>query len=153
MTLRLPARWCRPSTFWVMRVKRGKRFSISTRARWAGLGWAEATSLRRQSYHSQTRRGLLRKARGVASSSGLNLAHRPVWASRKVGTPLSAETPAPVRTTTDFARARRSMSCAGKFMRQTNFFLADCGNGLNKKLLPKFFGQQLLPDLPDKFPA
>ena len=41
----------------------------------------------------------LRKASGVARSWALNRSHRPVNASRKVAMPLSAETPAPVKTT------------------------------------------------------
>src|SRR5690554_6298383 len=51
-------------------------------------------------YHSHTRSGLRAKPSGVASSIGSYSAHRPCWASRKVGTPLSAEMPAPVRATT-----------------------------------------------------
>jgi hypothetical protein len=44
--------------------------------------------------------GLRRNASGVASFFGSNCAHKPVWASRNVGTPDSAETPAPVNTAT-----------------------------------------------------
>ena len=40
ITLRLPARWCRPSTFWVINVNFGKRCSSSASARWPGLGLA-----------------------------------------------------------------------------------------------------------------
>src|SRR5437667_7635 len=87
---------------------------MSARARWAGFGFASATSLRRYAYHSQTRRGLRRNARGVASSSGLNFDHRPVWASRKVGRPLSADTPAPVSTTTRLALLSRSINFGGR---------------------------------------
>ena len=63
-----------------------------------------------------TSRGLRWKARGVASSSGLNSAHRPVCASRNVGTPLSADTPAPVNTVTLLAAARRWSNSAGIVM-------------------------------------
>src|SRR5581483_7326855 len=88
----------------------GKRLSISARARWAGLGWAWATRQRRHAYHSHTSFGLRRNAPGVARSSGRNFAHRPVCVSRKVGTPLSAETPAPVRTVTFFAEPRQTIN-------------------------------------------
>src|SRR5438552_7542150 len=95
-----------------------KMFSISARAKCAALGWASATSLRRHSYHSQTRRGLRRKARGVASSSGLYFAHRPVCASRNVGTPLSADTPAPVSTVTFFTFPSLWISSVGTLIEQ-----------------------------------
>jgi hypothetical protein len=42
------------------------------------------------------------KASKFASSSGLNFYHKP-FSPRNVGTPLSAEMPAPVKTATDFA--------------------------------------------------
>jgi cysteinyl-tRNA synthetase len=61
---------------------------------------------RRQRYQRQTRSGSRRNASGVASSSGSYFSQRPLCASRKVGTPLSAETPAPVSTQT--CRASRS---------------------------------------------
>ncbi len=99
ITWGLPARWCRPSTFWVMRVKWGNLAAICARAKCPALGETAFTRPRRQVYHSHTSRGLRRKACGVASSVGSYCAHSPVCASRKVGMPLSLETPAPVSTT------------------------------------------------------
>src|SRR3990170_80369 len=52
---------------------------------------------RRQLYHSHTSTGSLLNASGVARSSALKRRQRPS-SPRKVGTPLSAEIPAPVRT-------------------------------------------------------
>ena len=66
-----------------------------------GVGWTSVTNCRRHAYHSQTRRGLDSNASGVANSVGAYWAQRPVCASRNVGTPLSAEMPAPVRATAD----------------------------------------------------
>jgi hypothetical protein len=100
VTFWLPARWCKPSTFWVMRTTPGTRASSAASALWPGFGAACFTSSRRQAYHSQTRRGSRANASGVASSCGSYRDQRPVWASRKVGTPLSAEMPEPVRTAT-----------------------------------------------------
>lgn len=57
---------------------------------------------RRQSYHSQTSSGSLAKASGVASSSGRKLRQSPPG-PLNVGTPDSAEIPAPVKATMDFA--------------------------------------------------
>src|SRR5262249_27392394 len=68
-------------------------------------------SVRRQSYHSQTRRGSFAKAWGVARSSGLYCFQRPS-APRKVGMPLSAEMPAPVRTTTEEAARIQCRACS-----------------------------------------
>ena len=59
---------------------------------------------------SHTNFGFARKAAGVASSSGSYFDHNPVRASRKVGTPLSAEIPAPVSTVTPFAFRNASSS-------------------------------------------
>src|SRR5437868_5649976 len=53
---------------------------------------------RRGSYHRLASARSREYACGVASSIGSKSAHNPVSASRKVGTPLSAETPAPVST-------------------------------------------------------
>ncbi len=99
ITSRLPALWCRSSTFCVTRVRSGTSSRIREIARCPGLGRASATSLRRHAYQSQTRLGSLSKASGVASSCGSKRAQSPVWASLKVGTPLSAEIPEPVSTT------------------------------------------------------
>jgi hypothetical protein len=65
---------------------------------------------RRQSYHSQTSRGSRRNAAGVASSSGRKLRHKPPL-PRNVGTPLAAETPAPVTTV---MRAAVVIKCASR---------------------------------------
>src|SRR5471030_1599041 len=105
--LPLPARSCRPSTFCVIRVYTGFRISNCTSALWAELGAAFEISSRRQLYHSQTRRGSLAKASGVARSSGLYSFQRPA-SPRKVGTPLSAEMPAPLKTATESAWANQS---------------------------------------------
>src|SRR6187551_3416393 len=52
---------------------------------------------RRQAYHSHTRRGSRPNASAVASVSGRKFFHSPSG-PRNVGTPLAAETPAPVST-------------------------------------------------------
>src|SRR5205814_3109933 len=75
------------------------RFALSAKARWTVFGSAFRACSRRHAYHSCTSFGFLRNASAVASSSGLNLLHNPVCASRKVASPLSAEIPAPVRAT------------------------------------------------------
>ena len=100
--LRLPARSCSPSTFCVMSVKRGERSSMRAKAKCPALGFTFAMTLRRQLYHSQLSSGLRANAAGVAKSSGRWLRHSPPG-PRNVGTPLSAEMPAPVRTATDDA--------------------------------------------------
>lgn len=46
-TILLPACWCSPSMFCVMRVKRGKSFSDLARAKWPGFGVAVLTKDRR----------------------------------------------------------------------------------------------------------
>jgi len=61
---------------------------------------AAVRAARRSAYQSHTSLGCRANAEGVASSRGSNRAHSPVCASRKVGTPDSADTPAPVSTTT-----------------------------------------------------
>ncbi len=68
---------------------------------------------RRMAYQSQTRLGLRANAAGVASSIGSNFAQRPVCASRNVGTPDSAETPAPVSTATKRADRSAETSSTG----------------------------------------
>ncbi len=62
---------------------------------------------RRQSYHSQTSFGSRRMRSGVARSSARYCFHNPVpqVSPRNVGTPLSADTPAPVSTAIDEHRA------------------------------------------------
>ncbi len=96
-TQRWPAAWWSPSTFWVTTQLTSPSLSISASARWAGFGLALNTSSILHLYHSHTSFGSLLNASGVASSSGLNLLHSPSG-PRNVGTPLSAETPAPVST-------------------------------------------------------
>src|SRR5215472_4140699 len=66
--------------------------------------------MRRHSYHPQTSLGSRRKAAGFASSVTSNFSHSPVCLSRNVGMPLSAETPAPVRTATLVARRSALLS-------------------------------------------
>ena len=111
-----PARSCRSSTFWVNRWKRGPARAIRAKARCPALGWACLARRRRAQYHCQTRRGRRRNPAADPNSSGSKRAHRPVWASRKVGMPDSALMPAPVRQVTTWAswsRARaRSTSAA-----------------------------------------
>ena len=69
-------------------------------ARCAGLGWACITFIRRHSYQPQTSDLSERKPFGLASMVASKFSYKPVCASRNVGIPLSAETPAPVYTTT-----------------------------------------------------
>lgn len=97
-----PASRCSPSTFCVMSQNRSNRCSIEATASCAGFGRLVAMSSRRQLYHSQTSRGSRAKASGVARSSARYCRHSPS-APRNVGTPLSAEIPAPVSTVTDRA--------------------------------------------------
>ncbi len=95
--LRLPASLCSPSTFCVISVKGCPRFSIATSALCAAFGLHVPISPRHQSSHSQTSFGSRSKAGGVARSSARKLRQRPS-VPRNVGTPLSPEMPAPVRT-------------------------------------------------------
>src|SRR3990172_3002813 len=98
----LPALKWRLSTFWVQSEKCGKCFSISTNVKCAGFGRTLRMIFLRNSYHSHTSCGFLKKASGLANSSALNLPHKPSL-PLKVGTPLSAEIPAPVSTATLWA--------------------------------------------------
>src|SRR3990172_10852084 len=98
-----PARSRRSSTFWVI-------FTISHRsanAWWAALGRAEASLRRRSLYQPTTSPGSAAKPSGLARGIGSYLAHSPVCASRKVGTPDSALRPAPENVTgrVEFRRA------------------------------------------------
>lgn len=113
MMLPLPARSCNPSTFCVTRVNLSfARRSSSTRARCPGFGCALWMIWRRQSYHSQTSLGSFAKAFGDASFSGEKFLHSPEG-PRKVGIPLSAEIPAPVKATIrPVRRLRRTASVA-----------------------------------------
>ena len=104
VTCRVPARSWRPSTFWVSSAKAGRVRLQAARTSCARFGWHAAMSERRQSYHSHTSAGSRAKAPGVARSSARNWRHRPP-VPRKVGTPLAADTPAPVSTVIRPARA------------------------------------------------
>jgi len=133
-----PSTFCVNKRNCACRVPRS--LSILTRARWAGFGSFVAISSRRQLYHSHTSFGLRSKASGVARSSARKFFHRPAsicgglcgavappmpsrpgqslaepdaWPGpRNVGIPLSAEMPAPLRTVTREAFARRSRTCS-----------------------------------------
>ncbi len=54
----------------------------------------------RHRYHAHTFSGCARQPSALEISYGSTFAHRPVSTSRNVGTPLSAEMPAPLRTVT-----------------------------------------------------
>jgi len=82
-------------------------------ARCPALGCAASTSPRRHSYQPHTNAGSRSNAYGVASSAASNCSHRPVCLSRKVGIPLSADTPAPVRTVTRVAARSAVMRLSG----------------------------------------
>src|SRR5207247_2044011 len=107
LVMQLLARRRSRSTFWVTKVKRSVRASSLTRAWCPGLGFALAIKPRLQSYHSHTNPGSRAKASGVARSWGRNVRHSPAD-PRNVGTPLSAEIPAPVRVTMRLALATSS---------------------------------------------
>lgn len=121
ITSRLPAAWCSRSTFCVMSVNLRCCFSTAccsrASARCAGFGFAAAHFSRRQSYQRVTVSGSRANASGVASWLGSYLAQSPSIASRNVGIPLSAETPAPVSTTTacELCRALTNGSGMTKF--------------------------------------
>jgi hypothetical protein len=115
----LPRSGCSPSCagrllFCVTSVKSGMRRSRCASASCPRSGAASTTSFRRHSYHSHTRRGSLANASGVANSCGSQRSQKPVWASRKVGTPLSAEMPEPVSATTRSASRRAWIRSDGK---------------------------------------
>ena len=98
------ARW-RPSTFCVTRRKSGLDASTAARAAWPGFGMQPRILCLRHWYHSHTSRGSAANAPGVASDIGSLRFHNPSG-PRNVGTPLSADTPAPVST----HRVRQSRS-------------------------------------------
>src|SRR5512134_4150904 len=83
-------------------MRRKSPFSRSIRpiASWPGLGEQFRMISRRHWYHSHTVFGSAANASGVARDIGSRFLHIPPG-PRKVGTPLSAETPAPVRTHID----------------------------------------------------
>lgn len=126
-----PARRWRPSTFCVIKVKSGKCRSQRANSTCAGFGCASATRRRRCSYHSQTVRGSRANASGVARSSGRYDFHHPP-AERNVGIPLSAETPAPVRTTT------RTRSAVSASISRSEIVIGDITAKIrNRQLFPK----------------
>ena len=106
MTSVLPARSCKSSTFCVTKVKCGTPVSMAAIARCPALGSAFRTNARRHSYQPHTKGGSRSNASSVASSAASNFSHNPVCLSRNVGIPLSADTPAPVKTTTRVAARR-----------------------------------------------
>ncbi len=89
-----PARGCRAggSHLWIVRCSR------ATRASCPALGSAFAQARRRSSYHCQTSFGSRAKPAGVVRSWKRWVCQKPPLL-RKVGMPLSADTPAPVSTT------------------------------------------------------
>src|ERR1043165_674505 len=102
-----PARACSASTFCVTTTAS----ESAATARCAAFGSAARTRPRRISYHSHTMAGSRANASGVASSSARKLRHNPP-SPRNVGMPLSAETPAPVKTTTLRGRSARIAAAA-----------------------------------------
>src|SRR6478609_3379336 len=106
---RVSALSCRPSTFCVINRKFGKRLLQSASTRCAGFGSHVAMRKRRHAYHSHTRLGSRPNASAVASASGRKFFQSPS-APRNVGTPLAAETPAPVRTVMRASGFRRATS-------------------------------------------
>src|SRR5438094_307111 len=83
-----------------------------------GFGCVEVITFLRALYHSQTRSGFRMNESKFANSSGLNFFQIPS-SPRNVGTPLSADIPAPVKTATEFAVPsfdirRWEGSCTGK---------------------------------------
>src|SRR5690625_1808971 len=112
-----PARSCKSSTFCVMHMTSAASFCCHCASvRCAALGWACRTRCRRHSYQPQTSSGWRSKASGVASSIGSYCAHNPVRSSRKVGTPLSAETPAPLKKTIFSAFCKAAIHSGAKDM-------------------------------------
>src|SRR3990167_10368668 len=97
-----PAFWGRPSTFCVINRNSGNLFSILAITSCPLFGFKGLSNCLLQSFHSHTSLGLDSKASGVASSSALKFLHNPS-SPLNVGTPLSADIPAPVRTATLFA--------------------------------------------------
>jgi len=105
-----------PSTFWVTSVRRGTRCARATSARdrhWARRGGPAHGAIRTISRRARDR---ARRLPAVAVLRDGTSTREPVSASRKVGMPLSAEIPAPVRTKTCrallIAAAARSISPA-----------------------------------------
>ena len=109
----VPARMCRSSTFCVMTVHVFESRVHCASTSCAAFGWHDAIVARRHSYHSHTSAGSRANASGVARSSTRNDRHSPP-APRNVGTPLAADTPAPVSTVTRRASFRRAASFSSK---------------------------------------
>ncbi len=110
------ARSWRPSTFCVTMAARPESARRAS-ASWPGFGTHLATTSRRHWYQLQTSTGSRANAWGVASSSGRWRRQRPS-SPRKVGTPDSAEIPAPVSTSTRRASpSRRRAASSGAVTR------------------------------------
>src|SRR5690606_9211085 len=75
--------------------------------------------------------------------SGLNWGQSPAWASRQVGMPLSAEMPAPVITTTRWARRRRPIRSAG---------MDSVMGRPPESQVEGFYRPSVIPDTPPGFP-
>jgi hypothetical protein len=109
-TWELPASWWRPSTFCVTTTT-GTACSKAAMARCAGFGAACAIGATTSRKNPASSAGSSRSAASSpgtwAKRSGGNLSQKPP-SSRKVAMPLSADTPAPVNTTTCCALRSRS---------------------------------------------
>jgi len=101
-TFRLPANSWRPSTFWVINVNFGIRFFQIGEGVVAGIGFHFGQDAAAPVVPIPNELGVAREGGGVARSWTRYCFQSPL-ASRKVGTPLSAETPAPVSTATERA--------------------------------------------------
>ena len=94
-----PARSCKSSMFCVITETLYPDSASRLTARCAALGAASETCWRRHRYHPHINGGFSRKALAVSILRGSYGAQIPVNESPYVGTPLSAEIPAPVKTT------------------------------------------------------
>src|ERR1051325_4594431 len=117
-----PARACKSSTFCVTTTAPVS----AAMARCAAFGSAARTRPRRHSYHSHTSAGSRANACGVAKSSARKLRHKPP-SPRNVGMPLSAETPAPVKTTTLRGRSARIAAAASSIVLTRERVRLHCG--------------------------
>ena len=104
----------RRRTFCVINVKPGRSRVQRASTSCAAFGCASRMIWRRQSYHSQTSRGSLAKASGVASVSARCVFHSPST-PRNVGMPDAADTPAPVSAVTTRACFSNSTTRARSF--------------------------------------
>ncbi len=106
--------------------------SISAIAKWAGFGFSGAMIFLLQSYHSHTSLGCSLNASGVASSSALKFLQMPSL-PLNVGTPLSAEIPAPVNTVTIFELCNRSFTSWAVYFFCIYILNKACSTALNLK--------------------